>query len=171
MAVTCRLFRSIASYLDKPEEIMTSLNDSLSDGNESNMFCTAFLGILDLKTGKLAYCNAGHNAPLIIGKNGNVSAMDVVPNLPLGLFSGFPYQGQETKIENNSMLYLFTDGVNEAENKKMEQFSDERLVSLLMKNACAEPKEIVETTFAEVERHADGANQSDDITVMCIKFC
>ena len=171
MAVTCRLFRSIASYLDKPEEIMTSLNDSLSDGNESNMFCTAFLGILDLKTGKLAYCNAGHNAPLIIGKNGNVSAMDVVPNLPLGLFSGFPYQGQETKIEKDSMLYLFTDGVNEAENKKMEQFSDERLVSLLMKNACAEPKEIVETTFAEVERHADGANQSDDITVMCIKFC
>ena len=171
MAVTCRLFRSIASYLDKPEEIMTSLNDSLSDGNESNMFCTAFLGILDLKTGKLAYCNAGHNAPLVIGKNGNVSAMDVVPNLPLGLFSGFPYKGQETKIEKDSMLYLFTDGVNEAENKKMEQFSDERLVSLLMKNACAEPKEIVETTFAEVERHADGANQSDDITVMCIKFC
>lgn len=170
MAVTCRLFRSVASYHDKPEDILTSLNDSLSDGNESNMFCTAFLGILDLKTCELAYCNAGHNAPLIIDKNGNVSAMEVIPNLPLGLFSGFPYQGQETKIDKGTKLYLFTDGVNEAENNENEQFSDERLVALLKANADIAPKEIVEMTFAEVERHADGANQSDDITVMCIKI-
>ena len=170
MAVTCRLFRSIASYLDKPEEIITSLNDSLSDGNESNMFCTAFLGVLDLKTGHLAYCNAGHNAPLVIDHDGNVSAISVEPNLPLGLFSGFPYKGQETKIEKGTMVYLFTDGVNEAENNEKEQFSDERLVSILEANAGAEPKEIVNVTFAEVERHADGANQSDDITVMCIKM-
>ena len=170
MAVTCRLFRSVASYHDKPEEILTSLNDSLSDGNESNMFCTAFLGILDLRTGELAYCNAGHNAPLVIEKNGNVSAIDVIPNLPLGLFEGFPYQGQETRIDKETMLYLFTDGVNEAENNEKEQLGDERLVSILKMNAGIEPKEIVEITFAEVERHADGANQSDDITVMCIKM-
>ena len=171
MAVTCRLFRSIASYLDKPEEIITSLNNSLADGNESNMFCTAFLGILDLKTGHLAYCNAGHNAPLVIGTDGNVSTIDVVPNLPLGLFSGFPYQGQETQVDRKSMLYLFTDGVNEAENNEKEQFSDERLVDMLKANSGLNPKEVVEVTFAEVERHADGANQSDDITVMCIKYC
>lgn len=171
MAVTCRLFRSVASYHNKPEEILTSLNDSLSDGNESNMFCTAFLGILDLKTCELAYCNAGHNAPLIIDKNGNVSAMEVIPNLPLGLFGGFPYQGQETNLGKGTMLYLFTDGVNEAEDKEMNQFGDDRLVTLLEKNAGAEPKEIVETTFEQVQLHADGANQSDDITVMCIKIC
>lgn len=169
MAVTCRLFRSIASYLDTPQEIMSSLNDSLSDGNESNMFCTAFLGVLDLKTGRLTYCNAGHNAPLLINANGNVSAMDVTPNLPLGLFTGFPYQGQEIDIEKDTMLYLFTDGVNEAENSKMEQFSDERLVAMLKANSGTEPKGIVEVTLSEVERHADGAKQSDDITVMCIK--
>ena len=169
MAVTCRLFRSIASYLDTPQEIMSSLNDSLSDGNESNMFCTAFLGVLDLKTGRLAYCNAGHNAPLLINANGNVSAMDVTPNLPLGLFTGFPYQGQEIDVEKDTMLYLFTDGVNEAENSKMEQFSDERLVAMLKANSGTEPKGIVEVTLSEVERHADGAKQSDDITVMCIK--
>jgi serine phosphatase RsbU (regulator of sigma subunit) len=69
------------------------------------------------------------------------------------------------------MLYLFTDGVNEAENNEKEQLGDERLVSILKMNAGIEPKEIVEITFAEVERHADGANQSDDITVMCIKIC
>lgn len=171
MAVTCRLFRSVASYHDKPEEIISSLNDSLSEGNESNMFCTAFLGILDLKTGDLDYCNAGHNAPLIIEKDGNVSAVDVTPNLPLGLFPGFPYQGQTIKIGKEMILYLFTDGVNEAENNEMEQFGDERLVSILKANAGTDPKAIVDMTFDEVQRHADGANQSDDITVMCIKIC
>ena len=171
MAVTCRLFRSVASYLNKPEDIINSLNNSLSDGNESNMFCTAFLGILDLKTGHLSYCNAGHNAPLFIETNGNVSAMDVKPNLPLGLFSGFPYEGQETSIEKNTMLYLFTDGVNEAENNEMEQYSDERLVAFLKSKSDSEPKELIEETLIEVQRHAAGANQSDDITVMCIKYC
>jgi sigma-B regulation protein RsbU (phosphoserine phosphatase) len=171
MAVTCRLFRSVASYLDKPEDIINSLNNSLSDGNESNMFCTAFLGILDLKTGNLLYCNAGHNAPLLIEANGNVSAMDVKPNLPLGLFTDFPYEGQQTTISKNTMLYLFTDGVNEAENKDMEQYSDERLVTFLKSKSDSEPKDIIDSTLIEVQRHADGANQSDDITVMCIKYC
>ena len=171
MAVTCRLFRSIASHLDNPEDIMTSMNNSLSDGNESNMFCTAFLGVLDLKTGRLEYCNAGHNAPLLIDANGRVSAIDVTPNLALGLFTGFPYQGQETQIDKDTMLFLFTDGVNEAENRKMEQFSDERLVSLLESYAAMTPKEIIDETFADVQRHADGADQSDDITVLCFKYC
>ncbi|MBO5979844.1 MAG: SpoIIE family protein phosphatase, partial [Bacteroidales bacterium] len=143
MAVTCRLFRSVASYLDRPEEIITSLNTSLADGNDSNMFCTAFLGILDLKTGSLLYCNAGHNAPYIIEKDGKVSAMSVTPNLPLGLFSGFPYEGQETRIEKDMMIYLFTDGVNEADNNEKEQYSDERLISLLKKHSADTPKVIV----------------------------
>ena len=171
MAVTCRLFRSVASYLDRPEEIITSLNNSLADGNDSNMFCTAFLGILDLKTGSLLYCNAGHNAPYVIEKDGKVSAMSVTPNLPLGLFSGFPYEGQETRIEKDMMIYMFTDGVNEAENNEKEQYSDERLISLLKKHSADTPKVIVDETFAQVEQHADGADQSDDITVMCIKYC
>jgi sigma-B regulation protein RsbU (phosphoserine phosphatase) len=171
MAVTCRLFRSVASHFDKPEEIIASLNDSLADGNESNMFCTAFLGILDLKTGLLKYCNAGHNAPLIIEDNGNVYAMKVDPNLPLGLFLGFPYEGQETQIDRNMTLYLFTDGVTEAENINNELFGDERLISMLKENTVRGPKEIIEQTFVHVKKHADGADQSDDITVMCIKYC
>jgi sigma-B regulation protein RsbU (phosphoserine phosphatase) len=170
MAVTCRLFRSVAAYHDKPEEIMTSLNNSLSDGNESNMFCTAFLGILDLKTGHLSYCNAGHNAPLIIEDNGNVYAMKVDPNLPLGLFLGFPYEGQETQIDRNMTLYLFTDGVTEAENNNKELFGDEKLISILKDMSMSGPKEIIDETFVHVRKHADGANQSDDITVMCIKY-
>jgi sigma-B regulation protein RsbU (phosphoserine phosphatase) len=170
MAVTCRLFRSVASHFDKPEEIIASLNDSLADGNESNMFCTAFLGVFDLKTGQLKYCNAGHNAPLIIDANGQVSSMNVVPNLPLGMFSGFPYEGQELNLDKQTSLYLFTDGVNEAENKNKELFGDERLASLLKLKAGAAPNEIIAETFAQVAHYADGAEQSDDITVMCLKY-
>ena len=171
MAVTCRLFRSVASYLDKPEDIITSLNNSLSEGNESSMFCTAFLGILDLKTGKLNYCNAGHNAPYIMESNGNVYPIDVLPNLALGLFSGFPYEGQETYLTSDKRLYLFTDGVNEAENNDLEQFGDDKLISILKDNVSNTPGRIIDFTLEEVKRHADGATQSDDITVMCIKYC
>ena len=135
------------------------------------MFCTAFLGILDLKTGELKYCNAGHNAPLIIENDGKACPIKVTPNLPLGLFSGFTYEGEETVIGKQMIMFLFTDGVNEAENRNMEQFGDERLISLLRSNSSLEPDEIMEKTFSEIRRHANGADQSDDITVMCIKYC
>lgn len=171
MAVICRLFRSVASHLDRAEDIIASLNASLSDGNDSNMFCTAFLGILDLKTGQINYCNAGHNAPLMIDVKGHVTALSVVPNIPLGLFGGFPYQGQEFVVEKEMKLYLYTDGVNEAENKEKVLFGDERLIALLKGKCGVEPDEMINEIFAEVQRHADGADQSDDITMMCIKYC
>lgn len=170
MAVTCRLFRSVAAHFDKPEEIIASLNDALADGNESNMFCTAFLGILDLATGELLYCNAGHNAPLLIDADGCVKAIEVKPNLPLGLFEGFTYEGERTFIERNEMIYLFTDGVSEAENNDKVMYGDERLVAQLEQLASPEPTEAVQITFDDVTLHADGAEQSDDITIMCIKF-
>jgi sigma-B regulation protein RsbU (phosphoserine phosphatase) len=171
MAVTCRLFRSVASHFDQPEEIISSLNDSLSEGNESSMFCTAFLGILDLKTGQLKFCNAGHNAPLIIDTNGKVFPLRVEPNLPLGMFEGFPYEGQEIMMDKQMMLYLYTDGINEAENKEKQLFGDNRLISLLKQNAFKTPDEIINESFTVVKLHADGAEQSDDITVVCLKYC
>lgn len=171
MAVTCRLFRSVASHVSDPQEIISSLNDSLADGNESNMFCTAFLGVLDLKTGQLKYCNAGHNAPLVIYSNGEVKPMGVVPNLPLGLFEGFPYEGQETVINKDMMLYMFTDGVTEAENTRHELLGDDALEALLKNNASSDPGEIINVTYDAIRNHADGAQQSDDITVMCFKYC
>ena len=129
------------------------------------------MGILDLKTGHLRYCNAGHNAPLTIAADGRVAPLPVVPNLPLGMFEGFPYEGQAIELEGQMMLYLFTDGVNEAENTAKELFGDLRLEALLRREASQEPTGIIDATFAEVQRHAYGAEQSDDITVMCIKYC
>jgi sigma-B regulation protein RsbU (phosphoserine phosphatase) len=168
MAVTCRLFRTLAAHFHTPAEIVMALNDTLAENNESNMFCTAFMGVLDLKTGKLKYCNAGHNAPVIIAPTGEVKFMEVTPNLPLGLFGGFPYTGQEYDITQGASLFLYTDGVTEAENKENALYSDERLLELLAKQRNNMPCTIVDAVLNDVNKHADGAEQSDDITIMCI---
>jgi sigma-B regulation protein RsbU (phosphoserine phosphatase) len=97
--------------------------------------------------------------------------MDVEPNLPLGLFGGFPYEGQEIVLDRQTMLYMFTDGVSEAENDDKELFGDDRLTELLQANTTLEPHALIEETFAQVKRHANGAEQSDDITIMCLKYC
>ena len=170
MAVTCRLFRTIAEHLHTPAEIVKSLNDTLAENNDSNMFCTAFLGILDLKTGNMQYCNAGHNAPVMLASSGEVKFMEVKPNLPLGLFSDFPYEGQECDITKETSLFLYTDGVTEAENTTKALYSDERLLDLLNEQRKNMPQMIVDIVLDDVNKHVDGAEQSDDITIMCVHY-
>ena len=170
MAVTRSLFRTMSGHLDQPSGIVRSLNESISESNESGMFCTLFLGILDLQTGKLAYCNAGHNAPLIATAQGEAHYMDIKANLPLGLFAGFPYEQQETTLHPGEKLLLYTDGVTEAENPAHELFSDERLQEFLQAHQNEMPRPIVEQLKDEVHRFADGADQSDDITILCLQY-
>ena len=170
MAVTCRLFRTIAEHLHTPAEIVKALNDTLAENNESNMFCTAFLGVLDLKTGNMQYCNAGHNAPVMLASSGEVKFMEVKPNLPLGLFGDFPYEGQECDITKETSLFLYTDGVTEAENTTKVLYSDERLLDLLDKQRKSMPQMIVDMVLDDVNKHVNGAEQSDDITIMCVHY-
>lgn len=169
MAVTCRLFRTVASHVSDPAEIVSSLNNALSESNDSNMFCTFFLGILDLKSGELNYCNAGHNAPMAVSPAGEVAPLDVQPNLPLGIFANFPYDSQKTTLEKGAMLLLYTDGVTEAENPAKELYSEERLMEVLEAGA-QDAKGVVCNIKASVEKYADGAEQSDDITILCLKY-
>ena len=170
MAVTCRLFRTIAEHLHTPAEIVKALNDTLAENNDSNMFCTAFLGVLDLKTGNMQYCNAGHNAPVMLASSGEVKFMEVKPNLPLGLFGDFPYEGQECDITKETSLFLYTDGVTEAENTTKVLYSDERLLDLLDKQRKNMPQMIVDMVLDDVNKHVNGAEQSDDITIMCVHY-
>ena len=170
MAVTCRLFRTVAAHFQTPAEIVTALNDALAESNESNMFCTFFIGILDLCDGHLQYCNAGHNAPVIISPSCEVKFMEVVPNLPLGLFGGFPYEGQECDIAKGTSIFLYTDGVTEAENNAKALYSDERLLNLLDKQRNGMPQTIVDILLADIDKHVNGAEQSDDITIMCVHY-
>ena len=170
MAVTCRLFRTVAAHFQSPAEIVTALNDALAESNESNMFCTFFIGILDVKNGHLQYCNAGHNAPVIIDPSGEVKFMEVEANLPLGLFGGFPYEGQECDIVKGTTIFLYTDGVTEAENIDKALYSDERLLDLMREQGGKVPQAIVDAALDDINKHVNGAEQSDDITIMCVHY-
>ena len=168
MAVTCRLFRTVASHVSDPAEIVVSLNNALAESNESNMFCTFFLGILDLHSGELLYCNAGHNAPLLVFPDGVVKPLDVNPNLPLGVIGGFPYVAQKTVVEKGTLLFLYTDGVTEAENPSKELYSDARLKDVLA-TLDGNARDVVESVKSSVDIYAAGTEQSDDITILCLK--
>lgn len=170
MAVICRLFRTVSLHLETPAEIVMALNKALVESNETNMFCTFFIGVLNLDNGNLQYCNAGHNAPVIRNSQGDVSVLDIETNLPLGLFADFSYVGQECEIAEGSSLFLYTDGVTEAENQTRLLFSDERLMNLLQGSCSQHPRTIVEAVMNDLNMFVDGAEQSDDITILCVRY-
>ena len=129
MGVVHTLFRSVSTHESRPDRIMGTLNENVSQGNESNMFITFFIGVLDLPTGKLRYCNAGHDRPFVIGKETNV--LPAKANLPLGVVENMVYVAQETDLVPGDMLFLFTDGLTEAKNIKHQLFGIQRLTNYL----------------------------------------
>ena len=170
MAVTCRMFRTVASNIHVPSQIINILNNAIAESNESNMFCTAFVGILDLETGHLQYSNAGHNPPVVVGHDGNTYMLPVKPNLAMGLWEGFEYQDQEHHIEKGSKIFLYTDGVNEAENINKELYGNERMLHSLSKYNTSNSQDMVEKLLDDIKSHTKGAEQNDDITMLCCSY-
>ena len=185
MAVTHTWFRATATHHSAPAHIMRAINEASCEGNESNMFVTLFIGILDLPTGRLCYCNAGHDAPVILNeelssqrhtleermKNEEfASALSVKANLPIGLFDDFNYEMQETILESGSTIFLYTDGLTEAMNKSHKQFGTERMMSLLNRSTDLTPKQLLERMSAEVHSFVGGVEQSDDLTMLAIRY-
>lgn len=168
MAVTRSLFRSVTLHFDSPAEIVTNLNNSLAENNDSNMFVTLFLGILDLHSGQLCYCNAGHNPPILLLENPHF--MQVIPNLPLGLINGFTYQQQNLKVMPNTTLLLYTDGLTEAENEQKQLFGENRLIQLITPMTHVSTQKLIETIIQDVQSHVNSDEQSDDLTLLAIKY-
>ena len=167
MAVTCRLFRTVASYTDTPEGIVSALNNALSESNDSYMFCTTFVGILDMKSGELKYCNAGHNPPVLLQPDGGAVTLDVISNIALGVWYGYEFKGESFMMERGSSLFLYTDGVTEAEDLNKSLYGEERLLNLLRQETSRSPRVITENVIDDVDLHAGTACQSDDITILC----
>ena len=166
MAVTRTQYRTLATHYDSPARIVTSINDGMSDMNENNMFVTFFCGVLDLKTGLLQYCNAGHNAPYILTDANR--ELDVKPNLPLGIMENFAYEQQEVVMRYDDALFLFTDGLNEAENETCEQFGDENIRAVLHTRRDAEHHlKAMQKAVADFRGNAD---QNDDLTMLFIHY-
>lgn len=169
MAQTMSLLRSAPNQENNPARIMRVLNRTLSSGNDSNMFVTMFLGILDLPTGQLRYCDAGHDAPLVM-VDGEKQVVDVNPNLPLGVFEDTQYEVQETQIKPGSMILLYTDGLTEAKDNEHHQYGLHRIEELLELCAASSPMDLIESINESVRGFVKGAEQSDDLTLLAIKY-
>lgn len=170
MAVCRNLFRTVAGQGFTPQQIVNSINNTMGESNESGMFITLFVGVIDLKTGHLSFCNAGHNPPVIIDREGKATFMELVPNIPAGLFDGFDFEAQEYPSVDGITLFLYTDGLTEAENKEKALYGDDHLIEFLTSKHDVEAKALVEQTAQSVTAHADGAEQSDDLTLMAIRI-
>ena len=165
MAVMKSMFRSEARRADRAANIVDAMNLNLSEEYTGGDFVTMFVGILDLSSGHLDYCNAGHEAPLVSGQ-----LLDVKRNLPVGALSDWAYEGQQTQLKPGDMLFLYTDGLCEAMNNKGELLGRQRVQQLASEHSKDTAQQLVELMEAEAHRHAGEAEQNDDITLMAIKW-
>lgn len=171
MATTRSLFRSVTSHEEEAAEIVCEMNNALAEANEQNMFITLFLGVLELKTGKLEYCNAGHNAPVILRHDDEKGHMlDVLPNIPVGIMADYNYQAQQTQMAYNDLLFLYTDGLTEAEDISHSQFGEERMFDSLNRLRDLQPRFMIDAIQADVETFVGEAPQSDDLTMLAIRY-
>ncbi len=171
MAQATRLFQTLAKQGMMPAEICTRINDALSgEDNQGNMFVTMFLGLVDLETGHLWFCNAGHNPPVLGGGEHGGDFIDMLPNFPIGIMPGLEFQGEEIENIKGRPLFVYTDGLNEAENPAHEQFGDDRLLHFLRNCKLESARQVIETITEDVEKHRNGAEPNDDLTMMCLNI-
>ena len=168
MSMTSSLFRSLSMTEDVPERIVSGIDVSTEGRNDSLMFVTLFVGILDLATGALSYCNAGHTAPVLVGKD--IRALAVEPNVPVGAVEGWTFKSQRTTLDPGTTLLLYTDGLTEAANVKEELFGEERLVLTLRKLDDNASEKVVAGLTQAVRHFVGKAEQSDDLTLLAIRY-
>ena len=171
MAVTRAVFRTVATYLTKPDEIVEVMNNTMVDMNSSLMFVTFFVGVLDLPTGHLHYCNAGHDAPLLLGTD--VSELHCESNIPVGVMSQWTFVLEETTICPGTTIFLFTDGLTEAMNAVRAQFQMDRINNVarhFLSSKDQEPRQLIEQMTTSVREFVGEAEQSDDLTMMAIRY-
>lgn len=171
MAVTRAVFRTVSAHESVPNRIMMTINKTLAGMNKRHMFVTLFVGVLDLPTGRLLYCNAGHDAPLLVGAG--VGQLPCDANIPVGFMPSWKYTLQEARIYTGTTIFLFTDGLTEAMNANSDQFEMTRVNEVANKALAQhqqEPRQIIDQMTDAVHHFVDGAEQSDDLTMMAIQY-
>ncbi|MBQ0073722.1 MAG: SpoIIE family protein phosphatase [Prevotella sp.] len=169
MAVSHTLLRFAGKKTLDAVDTITESNNILAAESFDSMFVTLFYGILNTSTGEVQYVNAGHNPPYILRSNGTLETLPTSNNICLGVMEGIPYKSLSLRLETGDALVTFTDGVTEACSMSNELYGEERLEALLPSLERSSAKEIVSAINNAVQSHADGAEQSDDITVLVIK--
>ena len=168
MAVTRSLFRNISVYAREPDKIMMALNEALSSNNEAGMFVTLLLGVLDLANGDVSYTNAGHNPPLLLAGD-DVCVLSCDANIPSGVMSGWEFTRQHLQLKAGDCLFLYTDGLNEAEDISLSQFGIDRMLQVA-KVTLRQPQTLIEAMTSSVRLFAGDAEQNDDMTMLAIQY-
>ncbi len=151
-------------------EVFTKVNQRLCESNAADMFVTAWMGALDLKTGLLSFVNAGHNPPLVKHKNGKFEYLRTKVNFVLAGMDMTRYKRQEIQLSEGDEIFLYTDGVTEATNPAEELFGEDRLKECLDGAETTDPNEICQAVRSAVDKFADSAPQFDDITMVCVRL-
>lgn len=171
MTETKSLFRAYSSNDGTPDSIVRHMNKDLSLDNKECMFVTFFVGILDLKSGVLRYCNAGHEAPIIIHKTAEPLSVNQI--LPIGLMEDTDYVTETVVIEPQTTILLFTDGLDEAMDADNLQFGEKRIFNELndaIQSGELSPKAVIERMTQAVHNYVGDTEQSDDLTMLCLRF-
>ena len=172
MAQATRLFRTMAAQHLMPAEITQRINDALTEDNEQGMFVTMFIGLINLKTGRMDFCNAGHNPPVIGSRNAderNYTFLEMQSNAPIGLWPGLEFEGEFIENIKGCPFVAYTDGLTEAENNEQEQFGEDRLLNLLQSTRFENAEHADKALKAEVEKFREGAEPNDDLTILCLQ--
>ena len=169
MAVCRTLIRATGIRGVKPSECITYCNGLLAEESTNSMFVTVFYGIYNIKTGEVAYTNAGHNPPYVVRADGSVKKLPVGENVIAGIVEGYNFTEDSFLLEHGDTLLLYTDGVTEAVNIENEEYGEERLEALLKNTSKADCQQMIDAVKADVKDFAEDAEQSDDITLLAIK--
>jgi phosphoserine phosphatase RsbU/P len=170
MAVCRTMLKAIGSEVLDPAECITKVNNMLIPESDISTFVTVFYGVLNMKTGELSYCNGGHNLPYLHKANGSVHELENIGGLLLGKFEGVPYDKNTVTLSPGDTIVTFTDGVTEAENDEGEFFEEDRVIQYLEKHPSQALQSQVKGLFLEVMKFTGAAIQSDDITVLSVRY-
>jgi len=170
MAVTKTLIKGVAMQTDDPAEIFKKVNSEAVQNNESCMFVTVFIAILNIKTGEIKFANAGHNPPLIAQKNNCASFLNVESGCAIGVVENPDFVTEKIVLRHDDLIFFYTDGVTEAFNENGEEFSDERLLNDFDSLVKLSAEQIVSGVLEKVLRFSGEAPQSDDITLLALRY-
>jgi phosphoserine phosphatase RsbU/P len=170
MALTKTLFRANVPYYDDAARLTEAVNIRLCEDTGPTIFVTAFCGFLDLRSGLLRFCNAGHDRPFVLRPDGSAQLLQSKPGLALGVLPNFRYVLQELVLQEGEALFLYTDGVTEATDRNEQLFSLERLQDALEQSAKASALRLIAGVTESIEQFVEGAPQSDDLTMMCVRY-
>lgn len=162
------IIKHTAQYTSSVAGVFEQVNNALCEGNSICMFVSAFLGIINLKTGVMEYVNAGHLPPFLITGN-NCQKLTPKPNFILGIKEGISYQTEKIKLLPDTCIFLYTDGITEAENKARKFYGEERLINVLRQYS-GSPDELINAVISDIKNYTRNAPQSDDITMLAFHY-